>query len=228
MKKIFETIERELKDVKSEFLSQLADFFTNIESFDEQYYMHVDLDRLVIYSVNYLEKNHIEPTYEKIVMTAYRLFPRKFALPGFEKFPDGKRVYDSLGHCTSKDRMWLNGNIKSGFHMTDKGKYFFEETEKLLRGEETKRGYVSTPVKRKETFFILKMKKTPAFKKFANDDADDISEEEVKEALMGTRSTSKETLQKNWDLLMDYAQIQQERRVLLFLKLLKSRLREIV
>jgi hypothetical protein len=79
-------------------------------------YMPLDKDRLVLFAVNYLESKKIEPTFDKVVATAFRLFPKKFSLIGFPEYPDGKTIYYCVyNHCTLTKK-WLFGAEKAGSH----------------------------------------------------------------------------------------------------------------
>ena len=206
---------------------ELNEFFEKISPLNEEDYMNIDLDRLVLYGVNVLEENHIEPTYEKTVVVVFKLFPKRFSLVGFSNYPDGKKVHDCLWHCYYKTKMWLSGNVKSGFHLTKKGEYFLEETKKLITGEKKKKNYISKPVSRKEMFFISKLKKSNAFRKFLENYKSNISEDEIREVLISTKQTSKETLFHNLELLINYAESLQEKDVLDFLNFLKSKVGEL-
>ena len=114
----------------------------------------MDKDRLILFAVSYLESKKIEPTFDKIVATAFKLFPKKFSLIGFPEYPDGKTIYHCVyNHCTLTKK-WLFGNVQSAFKITDRGKYFLDETIKMLEGKiELARTHQTSP-RRKEITFI--------------------------------------------------------------------------
>ena len=93
-------------------------------------YLPMNKDRLVLFAVSFLESKNIEPTFDKTVATVFRLFPKKFSLIGFPEYPDGRTIYYCVyNHCTIGNK-WLFGNVQSAFKVTEKGKYFLDETKK--------------------------------------------------------------------------------------------------
>jgi hypothetical protein len=199
-------------------------FFKNLKS---TYDNNVDLDRLIILAVDKLVKNNIEATFDNVVVTAFKLFPKRFSLTAFPEYPDGKRVHDCLWHCTYKTKMWLVGNAKSGYSLTNKGKYILEEAKKEITGQiKSDKKYVAEPVKRKEWYFITSIKNSSAFKKFLDNKKTEITDDEMLRTLMATNRTSHETLTKNFELLTKYAEKLNEKRVIDFLQFLKEKILE--
>lgn len=199
-------------------------FYQNLKPMNESKYLNIDNDRLVIYTVDQLEQNNIEPTFDKVVVTVFKLFPKRFSLIGFPEYPDGKRVHDCLWHCTYKTKQWLFGNPKTGYRLTQKGKIILEDTIKRLQDLVKPSKKYSMQAKRKEVYFIEKLKKTKAFKKFQNNQLNQITNFEVREALLGTETTSIQTLQKNSDQLIEYAHSINDKDVETFLEFLNTRL----
>lgn len=189
-------------------------------------YENIDLDRLTLIGVKMLENNGIEPTYENIVVTIFKLFPKRFSLFGFSHYPDAKRIHDCLWHCTYKTKMWLIGNAKSGFRLTNKGRYILEETEKNLKQKKFDQKYISEPVKRKEWYFINSIKNSSTFQKFLIGKKEEISNHEMRVALKATEKTSDETLFKNLNLLLIYAEKLEEKRVIEFLIFVKEKMKK--
>jgi hypothetical protein len=199
------------------------EFFNSLESIDKKTYENVDLDRLVLYAVEKLEESNIEPTFDKVVVTTFKLFPEKFSLIGFPKFPDAKRVHDCLWHCTYKTKRWLFGTAKSGYKITEKGKYFLEETKKILQGEiKISKKYELKP-QRKEVFFINLIKKTNAFKKYLGGKTGEITETEIREILRADTNSPKEALRQNLEKYSDYAEKINSPLVKEFLNFIKER-----
>lgn len=158
------------------------DIIREITEFDGDY-VPLDKDRLVLFAVNYLEERAIEPTFDKIVVATFRLFPKKFALIGFPEYPDGRTIYYCVyNHCTL-GKKWLVGNVQSAFKVTDRGKYFLDETTKMLEGKiQLARHYQVSP-RRKETTFLSLLKKTIAYKKYVKGKKREIHKSEILQAL---------------------------------------------
>ena len=186
-------------------------------------YESLDKDRLVLFAVNYLESKQIEPTFDKIVVAAFKLFPKKFALIGFPEYPDGRTIYYCVyNHCTL-DKKWLFGNVQSAFKVTERGKYFLDETRKMLEGKIVPTRTHATTPRRKETTFISLLKRTNAYKKFAHGEKELIDKSDLLEALR-VPSGSKGLLQPNLTKYLEYAQRVNESSVIKFLEFVKDKL----
>ena len=186
--------------------------------------INIDNDRLILYVINLLEEMKIEPTFDKTVVTSFKLFPSRFSLIGFAEYPDGKRVHDCLFHCTYKPKNWLSGNAQSGYKITEKGKYFLNETNKILKGEINLGKTYSIKVKRKELTFINLLKKTSAFKKFSIGNRESITKEEINESLR-VRGDSPELIKKHIEKYYEYANIINDLEVLDFLNFIKKKIK---
>lgn len=186
-------------------------------------YEILDKDRLVLFAVNCLESRQMEPTFDKIVVAVFKLFPKKFSLIGFPEYPDGRTIYYCVyNHCTL-DKKWLLGNVQSAFKVTERGKYFFDETVKMLEGKIVSTRMHLTSPRRKETTFIAILKKSSAYKKFLQGDEQLISESELLEA-MRVRSNSKALAQTNLMKYFEYARRINESIVVKFLEFARSKL----
>jgi hypothetical protein len=186
-------------------------------------YMPLDKDRLVLFATNYLESKQIEPTFDKIVVTAFKLFPKKFSLIGFQEYPDGRTIYYCVyNHCTLTKK-WLFGNVQSAFRLTERGGYFLDETRKMLEGKIVQTRTYKTSPRRKETTFISILKKTKAYEKYLQKEKEQISKSEFLEALR-VSPDSKALIQANLTKYLEYAHRINEPSVVKFLELAKSRL----
>lgn len=186
-------------------------------------YETLDKDRLVLFAVNYLESNRIEPTFDKIVAAAFRLFPRKFSLIGFPEYPDGRTIYYCVyNHCTL-NKKWLFGNVQSAFKITERGKYFLDESRKMLEGKiVSTRTYKTTP-RRKETTFISMLKKTNAFEKYVQNQKELIDKSELLEALR-VPSNSSSLIEVHLTKYYEYAQRINEPSVIKFLEFARKKM----
>jgi hypothetical protein len=186
-------------------------------------YEPLDKDRLVLFAVNYLESKQIEPTFDKIVAATFKLFPKKFSLIGFPEYPDGRTIYYCVyNHCTL-DKKWLFGNVQSAFKVTERGKYFLDETRKMLEGKiVSTRTHLTNP-RRKETTFISILKKTNAYKKYLLGEKELIDKSDLLEALR-VPSNSKGLLQANLTKYLEYAQRINESSIIKFLEFARNKL----
>jgi hypothetical protein len=186
-------------------------------------YSLMDKDRLVLFAVSQLESKRIEPTFDKIVVATFKLFPKKFSLIGFPEYPDGRTIYYcAYNHCTL-DKKWLLGNVQSAFKLTERGRYFLDETQKMLEGKIVPTRTHQTSPRRKETTFLSILKKTKAYEKYLQDEKGLIAKSELLEALR-VSSDSKALIQANLTKYMEYALRINESSVVKFLEFAKSRL----
>jgi len=187
-------------------------------------YLSLDKDRLVLFAVGLLESKKIEPTFDKIVVTTFRLFPKKFSLIGFAEYPDGRTIYYcAYNHCTL-DKKWLFGNVQSGFKVTERGKYFLDETKKMLEGKILLTRTHQVIARRKETTFITILKKTNAYKKYVQSKKEAIGRAEILEALM-LPPNSKSLIQTHLKKYLEYANRVNDSSVVEFLRFAEDKLK---
>ena len=78
--------------------------------------------------------------------------------------------------------------------------------------------------RRKELTFINLLKNTNAYKKYLKNEKENISEDEIKEALRVETLTQKEITKRNLSKYMDYSNKIKDKSVNNFLKFIKKRL----
>ncbi|MEM3503723.1 MAG: hypothetical protein QW134_05825 [Nitrososphaeria archaeon] len=168
-------------------------------------YLTLDKDKLILFTVHFLEEKGIEPTHDKITATAFKLFPQKFALIGFPEYPDSLSVYYSVYHHDTKTKRWLTGNPKSGYTVTDKGNAILELVEDELNGKiiRQKKQLQYIVPKRKEAYFLGEFKKSAVFKKILSGDF--VEPSDIKNALGLTSDTGKEIALKVLTQYLEYA-----------------------
>jgi hypothetical protein len=208
---------------KSERKINDEDIIRGITEFEANY-LSLDKDRLVLFTVDFLESRKIEPTFDKIVVTAFKLFPKKFSLIGFPEYPDGRTIYYcAYNHCTLTKR-WLSGNVQSAFKVTERGRYFLDETKKMLEGKiKSTRLHESIP-RRKEATFINALKKTDAYKKYIDGRKEEITKSEIYETLKAPQY-SNELVQSHLERYFDYANRIQDSNATEFLKFIRRKLK---
>jgi len=193
----------------------------------EKDYVSIDKDRLILFTLDYLSSKNIEATFDKLTVAAFKLFPKKFSLIGFPEYPDAKTVNDCVFlHCV-KTKGWVVGNAQTGYKITEKGKYFLEETKKMLEGKiKVSRKYGVVP-RRKEFTFINQLKKTSAYKKYFQNQKEDISKSEILDALKvpSISSKAKEVAEENLKRYLEYAKRINDSYSIEFLEFLQKKLK---
>jgi len=187
-------------------------------------YSSLDKDRLVLFAVNFLESRKIEPTFDKIIAATFRLFPKKFSLIGFPEYPDGRTIYYcAFNHCTLTKK-WLFGNVQSGFKITERGRYFLDETKKMLEGKIKPIRIHQTIPRRKEITFLTMLKKADAFKKYIFGKKEEITNSEIYEALKTSSQSSKGLTKAHLERYFEYANRVNDSQVMEFLDFVRRRL----
>jgi len=198
------------------------EFLEKLEPLGEDKYNHINNDRLVVYVVNYLEENNVEPTFEKIVMAAFKLFPKRFSLLGFPEHPDAKTVYYPIMHCSYKKKGWLSGNMQSAFHLTSKGKDVLNEALAVLSGKMPISKTQPTLPLRKVRYFLELLESSSAFQKYTTGSTDDISEMEIRIMLRTRKDTPSEVLKQNLNKYVEYASIADRPKAVEFLEYIRK------
>jgi hypothetical protein len=94
---------------------------SQITPFASVAYQSFDLNRLVSFTIHWLQEQRIVTTFENIVVAAYRMFPEKFALEGYPEYPDAARANRALLQLGPKYRNWARGSVQKGFVLTASG-----------------------------------------------------------------------------------------------------------
>ena len=203
-------------------VSQQTKFFKIFKSIDEKKYAKINRDRLVPYAVHLLEENGFEPTFEKVVAAAFRLFPETFSLLGFPMYPDARMIYYSLWHCVDRSKGWLSGNVTSGYHVMPKGKKIVSETLDALLGKIYSPKKVASRQKRKELYFLELVEKSGAFRKYIAGKRNEMSEAEIRVMLMTRKDTPVEIIARNLNKFLEYAKLAEKQNIVEFLEFVKN------
>lgn len=188
----------------------------------EDKYENVDLDHLMMYIMGQLEQIGADLSYENAVVAAFKIFPRKFSLPGYPEYPDSNRVEQCLWRCAGKTRQWLGGKARQGFIITDRSRLFIKEADDLLSGILYKKTKATSQTRRKESI-LTEVAASYGYKKYLKGEGDSITEAELCFLLQGTLDSSKETLKKNFNSLRIFADELARKDVVEFLDWLEER-----
>jgi len=193
-----------------------------LKPFIESKYRNIDLDHLVMYAIKELERIEDNLSYENIVVAAYKIFPKKFSLPGFSEYPDSNRVEQCLWRCAGKTRQWLGGKTRQGFSITSKSRIIFNESVALLEGRKPTKTRALSQTRRKEAI-LAETVDSSAYRKFVDGKGNSITEGELCFLLQGTLDSKKDTLKKNLELLKMFADELEKKEVSNFLDWLENR-----
>ena len=192
-----------------------------LKPFTETKYKNIDLDHLIMHVIKELEKIKVNLSYENTVVAAFKIFPKKFSLPGFPEYPDSNRVDQCLWRCSGKTRQWLGGKARQGFNITSRSRVIFKESADLLEGRKSTKTRAISQTRRKETI-LAEMLDSSAYKKFLEENGNLITEGELCFLLQGTLDSEKDTLKKNLDLLKMFADELERKEITTFLEWIES------
>jgi hypothetical protein len=113
-------------------------------------YKDVPLVFLTAYSLFWLHEWKIRRTIEAIAVLNWRLFPEKFAMVGFNEYPDAFRTNRSLLQMQPKYRNLLTGAAVKGFSLNERGMEKARALIKVFGAPTTESGAVLGDVKRIE------------------------------------------------------------------------------
>lgn len=201
------------------------DKIEKLQSFNEKKYENIDLDHLIMYVMGQLNELKVNLSYENAVVAAFKLFPRKFSLLGYPKYPDSDRVMNCLNRCVLEDREWLGGKIKHGFIITDRSDKIIQKAKEMLKSEIIKKTKAFSQTRRKE-LILAEVVNSSAYKKYLIGEKDFITKAEVCYLLQGTLDSPVNILRENYDLLKNYVNELERKDILEFLKYLEGKFKD--
>jgi hypothetical protein len=195
-----------------------------IPSYPEATYDRMDLNRLAVFTIGRLRDEAIPPSFENVTVAAFRMFPVKFALRGYDH-PDSNRVNRTLLQLGPKYRNWAVGSPSTGFSLTALGETILVETRRVLagdrplgRGRGRTTGYTWDP-----TTEIEELKRKDAFRSFHESGPKSLDIDDVWEALGAFRYTPREAIQERLVALLAIAAQVDDREAISFLEALRKR-----
>lgn len=203
-------------------MAQKPKTLQGLKPFPPAKYQGMNLNRLVMIAVGKVEDAGLGLSFEHIVVAAFKLFPKKFSLLGYSRYPDAKRVHDSLWRCSYKDCQWLIGKTSQGFSLTQKGRAELDlALQELGAGSATPKQTFSQT--RRFEVLVAEVKASPAFQKFQNAQRDKVSESECCHVLQGTLDSDRRVLRDNLFRLKQIAVELKQSEMTEFMEWLESR-----
>jgi len=202
-------------------------FIENLRPFPYKNYENIDLNSLVVYSIDFLEKKGVTLNFENICITSFRLFPTKFSLIKYEKYPDAARINRALLQCRPKYQNLLLGDVRMGFELTKEGDNRVKKTKILLEKPNLQKNLPKSEVKR--TFSskkeLTELKNKTAFKKFVGKDFENISVFDVYDLMDITPYTSKKEIKLQWENRFNF--IKKDKTLLELFNFIKKKFKNI-
>ncbi len=199
-----------------------------IKPFDPKDYQALDIDRLVVFSLFFLEKKKVPLYFEYIAVALFKLFPKKFSLVNFGRYPDTFRVNNAVrrlaGSLKNKGAKWANGNVENGFSLTETGREIakqvkefldnpVEKVPKMTRGRSRGRSPLND---------VSDLKNSVAFKKWVVD-PEEVTNYDIFSLLGAMPYAPKELLRDHLEYLSESANETNDKKAALFLKWVKTK-----
>ena len=100
-------------------------------SLEEELYQKVSVADLILFAISLAENKKKKPRFEDITFQCFCLFPKVFALGGYSKLPDSRKLDRPLRALRRKKL--IKGSPKTSFSLTKPGKKRALETAKIFR-----------------------------------------------------------------------------------------------
>lgn len=167
------------------------------KAFQTSRYEGLDLNRLVVFTLGWLRDASLPPTFENVSVAAFRLFPSKFSLRGYDH-PDSNRVNRALLQLGPKYRNWAVGSTQTGYNLTPLGEKELAEARRRLA---TGSGAPASKQRRSQRYTwdpaseIGDLKDTEAYGRFREGGLSALGLDDVWHALGAFRYTPKKAIQ---------------------------------
>ena len=102
----------------------------NLPKFEADLYTKIPSDGLIVFAVHYLIEHKIEITLEDIVSLCFLLFPHKFGLKRYPRWPDSAPISRHWGDVRRK--RYVTANDYLGYRLTTKGIRLVRRAAKVL------------------------------------------------------------------------------------------------
>jgi hypothetical protein len=101
-----------------------------LPKFEADLYSKIPSDGLIVFAVHYLIEQKIEINLEDIVYLCFLLFPNRFGLKRYPKWPDSTPISRHWGDVRRK--RYVTANDYLGYRLTTKGTRFVKKVAKVL------------------------------------------------------------------------------------------------
>ncbi len=194
-------------------------------AFEPTRYEDLDLNRLIVFTLGWLRNERLPPSFENVSVAAFRLFPSKFSLRGFDH-PDSNRANRALLQLGPKYRNWAVGSPSTGYNLTPLGEKVLIEARQLVAGGSAERspkrrgspGYTWDPASE-----LNDLKATDSYQRFRDGGIGRLKIDDVWHSLGAFRYTPKEAIRERFVALKSIAIGAGDSDALAFLDALRER-----
>ena len=189
-----------------------------IKKIDSQLYSNIAMNDLVMYAITLVGKKNNEIIYEDIIAAAFYLFPDKFSLQSYDKWPDSSVINKRIVDIRHKNM--ISGSVAKGFIITLKGKKIAENVGKIISKEIVISNKKSSNKEERSRAqrFLNHIKKSEIFIKYKKEkNFNNINEFDFRSLLLCPMESSPSVLNKNFNDIKDHMEILKNESVLEFL-----------
>jgi|TARA_B100001971_G_C18250640_1_gene577916 hypothetical protein len=203
----------------------------DLKKINEKHYENANLNELINFAIGMVSDLKKEIITEDIIVAAYLLFPKKFSMQGYEKYPDSVRINRRV--VDLRDRGFIHGSNAQGYKLSTKGEKEFERLNKIFKLGKSIQGRGNRTGRKDErsraSRFLKHIKQSDAYKKFKSQkNVTDISEYEFRSLLMCPMETPPNKLRQSLGELQDQVRIVGNNEILEFLENCRSQFTQIL
>lgn len=199
---------------------------TSLKALPPRSYKNIDLDRLAVYALCILENKKIPLYFDYVAVALFRLFPKKFSMASFSRYPDTNRINKAVRRLTDQTRKdWATGSVENGFNLTDLGREVGKQVDEILQKPELQ-GDSRPPVPtrsrgRSADVETAEIRNTETFKKWIA--GEQINNHEFLAFLKATSYTPKPLLIEHLSRLKKAATTTDDKEILSFLESIEKK-----
>lgn len=194
----------------------------NIPIFHPNIYNGIAMNDLVTYAVYYLSQAGKEIVEADIVAICFLMFPKRFELRGYPKWPDSSVIAKRWIDCRAKGL--IAGSTKDGFSVTPKGMKLAERVGELLGSKDIQKPKLKSDLRSRSGHFVREIENSIAYKIYlADGDQAEIAEYDFRGLLLCTMESSPTTLRNNLSQFKDHVASYERQDLLSFLESMETR-----
>jgi len=196
-----------------------------LESYDFDNYKNIDLNSLAVYAISILLEKNIPTTFEIIVVTLFRLFPKKFSLEGFDEYPDAARINRALLQLRPKYRNWAHGDVQLGYSLTEEGMHQAAKVKLLLEKSHLQKPLKSASKKRTlaTDAEVTDIEKSKVFLSYKEGKEENITDLDIYTLFKAYSYTPPKVLRDYLDKLKGYARFNKRKDIIDFLNWIEKK-----
>lgn len=168
----------------------------NIPVFNANIYGSIAMNDLVTYAVYFLSQSRREVFEADIVVICFLMFPKRFELTGYPKYPDSSVIAKRWIDCRGKG--FIAGSTKDGFTITPKGMKLAERVGNILGSKEVGKPKLKSDLRSRSGHFVREVENSLAYKTYLAEGSEaEIAEYDFRGMLLCTMESSPSTLRSN-------------------------------